>query len=65
MTQMEINRAVALATGESAREIRRLGFSLAETVEQDFDPSPGIGRRRWWIGTLSTASGRGCFPSRD
>lgn len=38
MTQMEINRAVALATGESAGEIRRLGFSLAESAEEDLDP---------------------------
>ena len=40
MTQMEINRAVALATGESAREIRRRGFSLATSFDKDIDPEP-------------------------
>ena len=40
MTQKDINRAVALATGESAREIRRLGFSMADDLEKDFDNEP-------------------------
>jgi len=37
MTQNEINRAVALATGESTREIRHLGFSLADGGISDSD----------------------------
>lgn len=40
MTQAEINRAVAFATGESPREISHLGFSLADCVAVDFDPEP-------------------------
>jgi hypothetical protein len=40
MTQAEIDRAVACATGESPREIARLGFGLADPMEADFDPEP-------------------------
>jgi hypothetical protein len=40
MTALQIARAVARATGESVREIRRRGFSLADPVEVDFDPEP-------------------------
>ena len=40
MTQSQINRAVALATGESIRTVSRLGFSLAEpdAVEAASEP---------------------------
>ena len=38
MTQMEIDSAVAMATGESVCEIQQLGFSLADPLEVDFDP---------------------------
>jgi hypothetical protein len=40
MNQSAINRAVARATGESVREIRRRGFSLVDPDESDFDPEP-------------------------
>ena len=40
MTQSQINRAVALATGESARTIAELGFSLADPDVVDHDPEP-------------------------
>ncbi len=40
MTQSEIDSAVALATGEDLREIRRLGFSIADPTEAEFDPEP-------------------------
>ena len=40
MTQAELDRHVAGATGESLREIRRRGFSIADPVATDFDPEP-------------------------
>ena len=40
MTQSQLNRAVASATGESLREIRRRGFGPADPVDVDFDPEP-------------------------
>jgi hypothetical protein len=40
LTQKQINRAVALATGESLPEIRRRGFSLADPGKVHFDPEP-------------------------
>ena len=40
MTQRQLNYAVAAATGESLREIRRRGFSPADPLDLDFDPEP-------------------------
>ncbi len=40
MTQNELNRAVANATGENLTEIRHLGFSLADPTAVTFDPEP-------------------------
>ncbi len=40
MTQAELNRAVALATGETVTTIRELGFSLADPDEVAHDPQP-------------------------
>jgi hypothetical protein len=40
MNQSEINRAVAQATGETVREIRRRGFSLIDPDEVGFDLEP-------------------------
>ena len=40
MTQQELDRQVALATGDSLCEIRRLGFSIADPMDVDFDPEP-------------------------
>ena len=40
MTQHELNRAVARATGESSRTISRLGFSVADPDIVDYDPEP-------------------------
>ena len=38
MTAAQIHRAVSRATGESVREIRRLGFSLANALDLEQDP---------------------------
>jgi hypothetical protein len=40
MNQAKIDRAVAAATGESRRTIQRLGFSLADPLEPQFDSEP-------------------------
>ncbi len=40
MTQHELNRAVARATGDNLRVITRLGFSLADPVFVEHDPEP-------------------------
>ena len=40
MTIAEINRRVALATGESVRTVSELGFSLADPGIVDYDPEP-------------------------
>ena len=40
MTQRELDRAVAQATGEYVSEIRRRGFGVCELLDQDFDPEP-------------------------
>ena len=40
MTQTQLDRLVARATGEDIRSIRRRGFSLANLVEVNFDPEP-------------------------
>jgi hypothetical protein len=40
MTQNQLDRLVADATGEDLREIQRLGFSLADPIDVEFDPEP-------------------------
>jgi hypothetical protein len=40
VTSQEIAEQVAKATGESLREIRRRGFSLADSPHVAFDPEP-------------------------
>jgi hypothetical protein len=40
MTQAQLNRQVARATGESHRTIGSLGFSLADPLEVCFDSEP-------------------------
>ena len=40
MTQQELDRAVAAATGETLCEVRRIGFSLADPKSVEFDPEP-------------------------
>jgi len=42
MTQRDLNSAVAHATGEDLREIRRRGFSIADPDEVCFDPEPDL-----------------------
>jgi len=37
MTQCELNRAIAIATGESIQTIDRMGFNLVE-VADDIEP---------------------------
>ena len=43
MTQTQLSRAVACATGESLCFVRSLGFGLANPLRVRFDPEP---RRR-------------------
>ena len=40
MTQAEIDRAVALATGEPVCTVSCLGFSIADPDFVDYDPEP-------------------------
>ena len=40
MTQCQLDRAVARATGENLRVISRLGFSLADPIFVEHDPEP-------------------------
>ena len=40
MTQQQLDRAVARATGEDVRAVRRLGFSIADPAETLYDPEP-------------------------
>jgi len=40
MTQSQIEHSVSHATGETVREIRRRGFSIADPLEVEFDPEP-------------------------
>ncbi len=42
MSQQELESAVARATGETMRTIRRRGFSIIDPSEQDFDPEPNL-----------------------
>jgi hypothetical protein len=46
MRQVEINRAVARATGETVSTIKRIGFLIADPDEPISDPdSPELGGR--------------------
>lgn len=40
MSQNELDRAVARATGEDLAEIRRRGFSVADPGIVEYDPEP-------------------------
>jgi len=40
MTQSQLERAVALATGESVSTIRGLGFGIADPAVVCYDPEP-------------------------
>jgi len=40
MKRRNLNSAVAAATGEDVREIRRRGFSMLNLRQRDFDPEP-------------------------
>jgi len=48
MTQSQVNRAVADATGETVAEVRRRGFTLADPEDVEFDPSPLEGNYLNW-----------------
>ena len=43
MSQSELDRLVAAATGESLGAVRQLGFSLADPLRVEFDPEPAAG----------------------
>ncbi len=47
MTQQQLDRLVAEATGEDLRAIRRRGFSIANPVEVNFDPEPDQRPPQW------------------
>ncbi len=58
MQQLEIDRLVAEATGESMSEVRRLGFSLADPMFVEYDPEPSYRSNstetpRWLADTLT------------
>ena len=40
MSHEELNEAVARATGETARCIRDIGFSIADPIDVHYDPEP-------------------------
>ena len=40
MTQCQLNRSVARATGENLGTIRHMGFSVADPKHVRFDPEP-------------------------
>jgi hypothetical protein len=40
MTQNQLNRLIADATGEDIADIKQRGFSLADPLEVHFDPEP-------------------------
>jgi hypothetical protein len=40
MTQYEVDCAVADVTGETLSDVRRMGFSIADPSEVNFDPEP-------------------------
>ena len=44
MTQCQLDRAVARATGETVTQIRRLGFSLMVPETTRYEPLPNIVR---------------------
>ncbi len=44
MTQLDIDRAVATATGESLYEISHRGFGIADPLEVRHDPEPHCSR---------------------
>ena len=54
MTQAELNRAVARATGESIAEVKRIGFLLAEPDTDIPDPDDEDLGQAFSIGTSST-----------
>lgn len=47
MTQTELNRAVALATGESVCTVSERGFSIADPDRVHYDPEPSNIEDRW------------------
>ena len=40
MTQLDLNEAVARATGESVALVDQVGFQLADPLDVEFDPEP-------------------------
>ncbi len=58
MTQDQIDRLVARATGESLTEIRHRGFGIADPVSVSFDPEPS-GISRTGAGSISNPDARG------
>lgn len=47
MTQRQLEREVAAATGDSLSEVRRLGFSLVEEPEADPEPAAAPAVMDW------------------
>lgn len=42
MTQARLDRAVARATGEDLSTIKRMGFSVVDPAQADFDNEPAV-----------------------
>jgi hypothetical protein len=57
MSQMELNEAIARATGESVRLIDERGFSVADPLDVEFDPEPRAPFMIDWDSKLIT-----CWP---
>jgi hypothetical protein len=51
---MELNEAIARATGESVRLIDERGFSVADPLDVEFDPEPRAPLMIDWDSMLAT-----------
>ncbi len=40
MSQAELDETIARSTGDDLREVQRLGFSVADPLDVNFDPEP-------------------------
>ena len=47
MTQRQLDRLVARATGEDLRSIRQRGFSIVNFADTNFDPEPDLRPPQW------------------
>jgi hypothetical protein len=65
VTQRQLNRAVARATGEHVSTIRSMGFGLADPAMVRHDPEPGHGPQMIdWDALASPIISRGLRRNR-